>query len=48
VIVPLGGQRIVLYDQITMLARAAAEFPTMLWLLIKGADASGGSSGAAC
>ena len=35
----LGGQRIVIYEQVTMLARAAAEFPIMLWLLIKGADA---------
>lgn len=35
----LGGQRIILYERVTMLARAAGEFPTMLWLLIKGADA---------
>jgi hypothetical protein len=35
----LGGQRIVLYERITMLARAAGEFPIILWLLIKGADA---------
>ena len=35
----LAGQRIVLYERVTMLARAAAEFPIMLWLLIKGADA---------
>lgn len=34
----LGGQRIVVYERITMLARAAAEFPIMLWLLIKGTD----------
>lgn len=35
----LAGQRIVLYERVTMLARAAGEFPIMLWLLIKGADA---------
>ena len=40
----LGGQRIPLYEAITMLARAAAEFPTMLWLIFKGADARGASS----
>jgi hypothetical protein len=40
----LAGQRIVLYERITMLARAAAEFPTMLWLLIKGADSRRASS----
>lgn len=34
----LDGQRIVLYERVTMLARAAGEFPIMLWLLIKGAD----------
>jgi hypothetical protein len=34
----LGGQRFVLYERVTMLARAAGEFPIMLWLLIKGAD----------
>jgi len=34
----LGGERIVLYERITMLARAAGEFPIILWLLIKGAD----------
>jgi hypothetical protein len=38
----LAGQRIVLYERVTMLARAAGEFPIMLWLLIKGADARGG------
>jgi hypothetical protein len=43
----LDGQRFVLYERVTMLARAAAEFPIMLWLLIKGADAQGESSGAA-
>lgn len=42
----LGDQRILLYERITMLARAAAEFPIMLWLLIKGADASRVKSGA--
>ena len=35
----LDGPRIVLYERATMLARAAGEFPIMLWLLIKGADA---------
>jgi hypothetical protein len=35
----LGGPRIILYEWATMLARAAGEFPIMLWLLIKGADA---------
>jgi len=35
----LEGPRIVLYERVTMLARAAGEFPIMLWLLIKGADA---------
>jgi hypothetical protein len=34
----LGGARFVLYERVTMLARAAGEFPIMLWLLIKGAD----------
>lgn len=38
----LGGQRIVLYERVTMLARAAGELPIMLWLLIKGADDPGG------
>jgi len=42
----LAGQRIVLYERVTMLARAG-EFPIMLWLLIKGADARRESSGAA-
>ena len=31
--------RIILYERVTMLARAAGEFPIMLWLLIKGTDA---------
>jgi hypothetical protein len=35
----LGGARFVPYERVTMLARAAGEFPIMLWLLIKGADA---------
>jgi len=35
----LLGQRIVIYERVTLLARAAGEFPIMLWLLIKGADA---------
>jgi hypothetical protein len=43
----LAGQRIVLYERVTMLARAAGEFPIMLWLLIKGADARRASSTAA-
>lgn len=43
----LGGQRIVLYERITMLARAAGEFPIMLWLLIKGADTRRANSRAA-
>jgi hypothetical protein len=34
----LGGRRVVIYERITMLARAAGEFPIILWLLIKGAD----------
>jgi hypothetical protein len=34
----LGGARFMLYERVTMLARAAGEFPIMLWLLIKGAD----------
>jgi Domain of unknown function (DUF4386) len=33
----LDGPRIILYERATMLARAAGEFPIMLWLLIKGA-----------
>jgi hypothetical protein len=39
----LAGQRVAVYERITMLARAAAEFPAILWLLIKGADAPGAS-----
>ena len=35
----LEGPRIIPYERVTMLARAAGEFPIMLWLLIKGADA---------
>jgi len=42
----LAGQRIVVYERATMLARAAGEFPIMLWLLIKGADVRRASSGA--
>jgi len=38
----LGGQRIVPYEQFTMLARAAAEIPIMLWLVIRGAGARRG------
>jgi len=33
----LAGHRIILYERVTMLARAAGEFPIMLWLLINGA-----------
>jgi len=43
----LAGHRIILYERVTMLARAAGEFPIMLWLLIKGADARRASSRAA-
>jgi hypothetical protein len=35
----LDGPRIIPYERVTMFARAAGEFPIMLWLLIKGADA---------
>jgi hypothetical protein len=35
----MGGARIPLYEQITMLARAAAELPVILWLVFKGAEA---------
>ena len=31
------GSRIILFERVTMVARAAGEFPIMLWLLIKGA-----------
>ncbi len=34
----MGGARYMLFERVTMLARAAGEFPIMLWLLIKGAD----------
>lgn len=43
----MAGQRIVPYERVTMLARAAAEFPIMLWISIKGADVRTASSGAA-
>ena len=43
----LAGHRIILYERVTMLARAAGEFPIMLWLLIKGADVRRVSSSAA-
>jgi hypothetical protein len=43
----LAGHRIVLYERVTMLARAAGEFPIMLWLLIKGATVRRASFGAA-
>ncbi len=42
----LGANHFLVYERITMLARAAAEFPTMLWLLIKGADTQQMKSGA--
>lgn len=34
----LEGERILLFERLTMLAKIAGEFPLMLWLLIKGAD----------
>jgi Domain of unknown function (DUF4386) len=34
----LDGPRMVLYERVTMLARAAGEFPIMAWLLIRGGD----------
>ncbi len=34
----LPGQRYIVYEYATMVARAAGEFPIMFWLLIKGAD----------
>jgi hypothetical protein len=43
----LAGQRIVFYERVTMLARAAGEFPIMLWLLVKGADTHRASTGTA-
>lgn len=43
----LAGHRVVLYERVTMLARAAGEFPIMFWLLIKGADVPQASSTAA-
>jgi hypothetical protein len=42
----LDRPRVILYERITMLARAAGEFPIMLWLLIKGADARRSNSAA--
>jgi hypothetical protein len=35
----LGGPRVLLYERFTMVARGAAEFPVMLWLLLAGARA---------
>jgi hypothetical protein len=32
------GMRLLAYERITMLARAAGEFPVMLWLLLRAAD----------
>jgi hypothetical protein len=43
----LAGHRMILYERVTMLARAAGEFPIMLWLLIKGAEVRRVSSSAA-
>jgi hypothetical protein len=40
----LGGHVSVIYERVTMLARAAGEFPIILWLLIKGADVPRASS----
>ncbi len=34
----LAGHRVMLYERVTMVARAAGEFPVMFWLLIKGAE----------
>ena len=34
----LAGERIVLFERITLIAKASGEFPLMLWLVIKGAD----------
>jgi hypothetical protein len=42
-----GGHLSVVYERVTMLVRAAGEFPIMLWLLIKGARAPRASSEAA-
>jgi Domain of unknown function (DUF4386) len=33
----LGGARFAAFEDVTMVARAAAEFPIMLWLLVRGA-----------
>ena len=43
----LAGHRIILYERVTMLARAAGELPIMFWLLIKGADVPQATSPAA-
>jgi hypothetical protein len=43
----LDGQRFLLFERLTLLARAAGEFPIMLWLLIRGVDARGANSLAA-
>jgi hypothetical protein len=43
----LAGQRIVIFERVTMLARAAGEFPIILWLSFKGADARPAGPGAA-
>ena len=33
-----AGERMPLFERITLIAKAAGEFPLMLWLVIKGAD----------
>ncbi len=37
----LDGQRFPLFERVTLLARAAGELPTMLWLLVMGAGQRG-------
>lgn len=39
----LDGQRIIVFERVTLLARAAGEVPTMLWLLVMGAGRRSGS-----
>ena len=43
----LDGQRFVVFERITLLARAAGELPAMLWLLIVGATERGPDARAA-
>ncbi len=40
----LGGPRVLPFERVTMLARAAGELPVMLWLLIAGARAPGATA----